>query len=138
MGTLVDFQSAIWRALQAEPTLTALVSTRIFDDTPHESETTSTVFPRVTIGEQTGREDGSDTHDAIAISITIHAWSRAAGRKECLNILSAINTALHNKSHAVATGLIVFLLYDEHETQREPDGETSHGIIRFSGLLQYG
>ncbi len=138
MGQFSDFQSAVFRALNAEPTLTVIVGARIFDDVPHEKETASTILPRVTIGDQSGSEAGSDTHDASEITITLHAWSRKPGRKECLDMLSAMIEALHNKSHAVAEGVIVHLLYDAHETQKDPDGETYHGIIRFNGLMQFG
>jgi Protein of unknown function (DUF3168) len=137
MGQFSDFQSAVFRALNAEPALTAIVGARIFDDVPHEKETASTILPRVTIGDQSGVEAGSDTHDAADISITLHAWSRLPGRKECLNILSAMIEALHKKQHAVAEGVLVYLYYEAHETQKDPDGETYHGIIRFNGLMQF-
>ena len=137
MGQFSDFQGAVFRALNAEPLLTAIVGTRIFDDTPHEAETAATTLPRVTLGDQSGSEAGSDSHDASEISITLHAWSRKPGRKECLDILSAIIKALHKKEHAVSEGVLVYLYYENHETQKDPDGETYHGIIRLSGLMQF-
>lgn len=138
MAFLTDFQGAVSKSLNAWPALTAIVGTRIFDDVPHGSEATSTAFPRVTIGEQIGTEDGSDSHDATTLSITLHAWSRSPGRKQCLDMLSEMIVALHNKSHFVANGVLVFLLYEGHETTKDPDGETYHGIIRFGGLYQFG
>lgn len=138
MPAFADFQSAVSSALKGWPALSAIVGVRVFDDVPHASESTNTAYPRVTIGEQTGEEAGSDTHDASTMTITIRAWSRAPGRLECLRMLDAIRDAVHNKSLFVAHGVLVMLLYQGHETQKDPDGETYQGIIRFAGLYQYG
>ena len=137
MGAFSSFQTAVDTALVGEPTVTALVSTRIFDDVPHESDPVSTVFPRITIGDQTGEEAGTSDSDLTRIELTLHVWSRAAGRKECLDIMHATVKALHKRTHLVSQGVIVDLLYASHETAKEADGETYHGAIRFSGLLQY-
>lgn len=138
MAAFADLQSAVYAALMGEPAVTAIVSTRIFDDIPHEQESTSTAFPRITIGEQDGEEAGADDMDISQVSITVHAWSRSAGRKECLNLLSAIVKSIHRKEHFVANGVLVFLIYGSHETTKEPDGETYHGAVTFNGLLQFG
>lgn len=138
MSFLSEFQSAIYKALMAEPSLREIVGTRIFDDVPHEAETISTVFPRVTIGDQSAEVAGSDTHDAMVIAVELHAWSRMAGRKECLDIVTAIIDALHDKQHGVGEGVLVHLFYEGHETDKEGDGETYHAAVRFSGLYQFG
>ena len=137
MGAFSNFQTAIYKALIGEPTVTALVSTRVFDDVPHESDPQSTIFPRITIGDQAGEEAGTDDTDLTRLEVTLHVWSRAPGRKECLDIMSATVTALHKRNHLVSQGVIVSLMYAGHDTAREADGETYHGAIRFNGLLQY-
>lgn len=133
-----DFQMAVSAALKSWPALAAIVGVKVFDDVPHKSEPIDTSFPYVTIGEQSGDEAGSDTHNAAEMKVAIRAWSRAPGRLQCLQMLDVIRDALHDKSLFVATGLVVFLLYEAHETQKDPDGETYQGIIRFKGLYQYG
>lgn len=138
MASLGDFQKAVFKALSSAADLTSIVGDRIFDDTPHDKETANTAFPRVTIGDQVGAEAGSDTHDATDITITLHAWSRSAGRMQCLEMLNAMREALHKKEHFVADGVLIYLYFQAHETQKDPDGETYHGIISFRGLLQTG
>lgn len=138
MLALDEVQEAVYKALVAEPRVTALAAARVYDDVPHSAEGTSPAMPYIVIGDQSGTEAGSSDHDAIEITITLHTWSRAPGKRETLKLLSAINTALHKKSHAMASGFLVYLQYDGHETQKDQDGETNHGIIRFNGLLQYG
>ena len=137
MSSFSDFQTAIYTALIGDPAITALVSSRIFDDVPHESESTSTVFPRITIGDQSADAITTAESDLAEFEVTLHVWSRAAGRKECLNILNAIMTSLHRKEHLVSVGKLVTLNYTAHETGKEVDGETYHGQIRFTGLYQF-
>lgn len=138
MGAFANFQDAVRAALNSEPSLTAIVGTRIFDDVPHAKESISTAYPRVSIGDQNGTESGASDAEAATISIAIHAWSRAPGRLECLRMLDAIRKALHDRQLAVSEGVIVFLNYQSHETSKDPDGETYHGIARFEGFYQYG
>lgn len=138
MSTGNKLQTAVYAALKSEPTLTALVGSRIYDDVPHSQETTTPAFPYVTIGEQTEVEAGADDIDLVDMTITLHCWSRAAGKKEAQDIMHAMRRALHNKSHPTSEGVIVFLLFDFAEgPSRDPDGETYHGVIRFKSLFQY-
>lgn len=133
-----DFQTAVLGALKGHAGLVAIVGTKIFDDVPHASESAASDYPRVSIGEQSGEEDGAGDVDAAAVQITLHAWSRLPGRNECLRILDCMRDAVHNKSLFVSTGVLVRLDYMGHETLKEADGETYHGIVRFEGLYQYG
>lgn len=134
-----EFQIAVRAALNSNPVLVALIGAdKVLDDVPHGSEPSAPAYPYVTIGDQVGVEDGSDTHQAADMSISVHAWSRYAGRLECLRMLDAIRDAVHDKSLFVSDGTIVLLLYASHETFRDGDGETRHGVIRFGGLYQYG
>lgn len=139
MGAFADFQKAIFAALNGNPALTTLIGAgKVFDDVPHGGEPTSPSYPYVTIGDQSGQENGASDVDAADMGVTVRAWSRGAGKLQCLQMLDAIRDALHNKSHFVANGVLVFLNYDGHETQSEPDGETFSGVIRFTGFYQYG
>jgi hypothetical protein len=138
MAAFADFQGAVYKALMGEPSVTAIVGTRIFDDIPHGEETISTSFPRITLGEQSATMMGTDDSDVAEIEIIVHAWSRMAGRKECLDLISAIITAIHKRTHLVSAGVLVMLVYDGHDTAKEVDGETYHGTVRFTGILQFG
>ena len=138
MAAFADFQGAIYKALSGEPTVTAIVSNRIFDDVPHEAEPVATSFPRISIGDQSSSWIGTDDSDVVELEITLHAWSRMPGRKECLDLIFAMVRALHKRSHPVSSGVLVLMHYAGHETTKESDGETYHGQVRFTGLLQFG
>lgn len=136
MGAFSDFQSAVFKTLRGSPVVAEFVSTRIYDDVPHSAEAAAPSFPFITIGDQAGAENGADSMLAVEMEITLHAWSRAAGRKECLDILSAMVKALHDVPMLVTEGVVVYLNYASHSTSRDGDGETYHGQIVFTGFYQ--
>lgn len=136
MLAFAALQAAVYKALMGSPGLTAIVGSRIFDDVPHEAESTSTAFPRVSIGEQSSEFNGTSDSDLFDVEIVIHAWSRAPGRKECLEIVGQIYAALHRQSLPATAGYIVNFEYAAHDTAKEADGETYHATVRFTGLLQ--
>lgn len=138
MGAFADLQKAVFGRLGGSPALAAIAGARIYDDVPHNKEAAAPAFPHVTIGEQSGQEDGASDIEAASVSITIHAWSRMPGRLQCLEMLDAIRDALHDQPLVVSNGIVVRFDYQEHETVKEADGETYHGLIRFEGLYQYG
>lgn len=139
MGAFVDFSKAVCAALKASTDLTAVAgANKVFNDVPVQGEASAPAFPYVVVGEQQGTEAGTDGSEASEMQITIDAWSRGAGNQQALAMLDAIRDALHNKSHFVAKGVMVYLYYLSHETLRGNDGETYQGVIRFRGLYQYG
>lgn len=143
MPGFADFQGAIWKALNGDPALQTLLggANKVLDDAPHGSESAAPAYPYVTLGEQLGAEDGASDVQMAAMQITLHAWSRGAGRLQSLQIIDAMRDALEareDKTPVVAHGVIVHLLYLGHETIREADGETYHGVLRMQGIYQYG
>lgn len=136
MNAFAAFQAAVYKALVGAQGLTAIVGARIFDDVPHEAETTSTAFPRVSIGEQSAEFNGTSDSDLFDVEVVIHVWSRAPGRKECLEIIGQIYAALHRQTLPATAGYIVNLEFAGHDTAKEADGETYHASVRFTGLLQ--
>lgn len=143
MGAFVEFNKAVFAALNGNAALTTIIgASKVFDDVPVQGEATAPLFPYVVIGDQQGTEDGTASTSAAQMQVTIDAWSRGAGKQQVLQMLDAIRDALdagpENKSHATATGALVYLNYLAHETQPGGDRETWHGIIRFRGLYEYG
>ena len=143
MGAFVEFNKAVFAALNGAPALTAIIgASKVFDDVPVQGEPTSPTYPYVVIGDQQGTEAGTASTSAADMQITIDAWSRGAGKQQVLQMLDAIRDALdagpENKSFATATGVLVYLNYLSHETVRGADGETYSGVIRFRGYYQYG
>lgn len=127
-----ELQKSVYGALIGHAGLTAaLGAPRVYDDVPPESP-----FPYVTIGETTLRDWSTGTEAGDEHLLTVHVWSRGAGRKETHAIMDALRTALHDAPLVVAGHRLVNLRHELSEARREPDGETYHGIVRYRAVTE--
>lgn len=127
-----DLQRSIYSALAANPSLTGLLGgARIYDDVPRNA-----AFPYLTIGQSTVRDWSTGTELGHEHLLTLHVWSRAAGRKESHEIMSAVETVLHDAPLALERHRLVNLRHELSETRRETDGETYHGIVRYRAVTE--
>lgn len=127
-----SLQKAVFAALSADATLSGLIGAgRIHDDAPQQ-----TVFPYLTLGQSTARDWSTATDEGAEHVLTLHVWSRAAGKKEAHAIMRALRQALHDQSLTLEDHRLVNLRHDFSETARDPDGETVHGIVRFRAVTE--
>lgn len=103
----------------------------IYDFVPQGTE-----YPYVTIGENTQSDWGSKTFTGFDDTISIHTWSRGAGRKSCAEIMSDIYSAIHEGSLSVSGFKVTVLRQEFSEIILDPDGQTYHGIQRFRITLR--
>jgi hypothetical protein len=87
-------------------------------------------FPYVTIGETSTLDDSDKTKHADEHTETIHVWSRAAGFKECKDLISSVLVAVSAINGTTDGYQIRYLDTDQVLTMRDPDGITRHGVIR--------
>lgn len=110
--------------------VTDMAPVPVYDAVP-----TGAAFPYVTIGEFTSTDEPDKSDDAEAFTITLHVWSRKVGRKETKELLAKLRTSLHEKPLTV-TGHAPVSLRQEYATDfLDPDGLTTHGVIRFGALI---
>lgn len=109
---------------------TALAPIAVYDDAP-----TTATFPYITLGEQTSTGAGDKTTSAEDLSVTIHAWSRKAGRKEVKDLLSRVHDALHDQELAVPGFDPVRLRYEFSNDFLEAETSTKHGVIRLAATI---
>ena len=128
----LDLQAAIAAQLLADADLVALLGgPRIHDGPPR-----GTAFPFVSIGDA-GQSDWSDATTAGgAIRVTLHVWSRAAGKREAWTILGALMRLLHEAELALDGHALVLLRADYAEVRMDPDGLTEHGVLRLGALVE--
>ena len=95
MPGFADFQSAVWKALNGDPALQTLLggANKVYDDVPHGKEAAAPAYPYVTLGDQVGAEAGASDTQMADMQITLHAWSRGAGRLQSLQIIDAMRDA---------------------------------------------
>lgn len=120
-----NLQQALYARLSA-----ALAPVLVYDDAP-----TTAPFPYVTLGEQTSTGGGDKTQDAEELTVTLHAWSRKAGRKEVKDLLARVYDALHNQELAVPGFAPVTLRHEFSNDFLEPETLTKHGVIRFAAVV---
>lgn len=125
-------QKAIHAALTADAALTGLLGgPQVFDDAPQ-----ATAFPYVILGQSTERDWSTATEDGTEHLLTLHVWSRKAGRRETREIMEAVRGALHDRPLAMAGHRLVNIRHELSEARRDADGETYHGIVRYRAVTE--
>ena len=125
-----DIQKAIYAALAS-----AVAPVVVYDNVPQNA-----AFPYVTIGEDTAIQwdtmpDGSGKGHGQEATLTIHTWSRYAGRKETKELQGSIYTALHNQSLSMDDHTMALLQFEYADSFMDDDGRTRHGVQRFRMLV---
>jgi hypothetical protein len=94
-----------------------------------ETPDAGTVFPYVEVGDTQPVNADVQGRDGVDEARTLHVWSRYRGSKEMLDIVAAIQGALHAKN-LVATGRdTAFATVPNALTLKDPDGLTRHGVV---------
>ena len=125
-------QQSIFAALAANATLVALLGgPRVYDDVPQAS-----AFPYLTFGHSLVRDWSTGSEDGSEHVVTLHVWSQEKGKKEAHEIMGAVRTALHDQALSLAGHRLVNLRHELSEARREPDGDTTHGIVRYRAVTE--
>jgi hypothetical protein len=126
----IAFQSAIFGALN-----TALGSAPVvpvYDFVPQGTE-----YPYVTIDYQDDSNADFLSARKTGKIMYLSVWSDYRGQKEVLEIMSRIDTALHQKELVLSSGRIAQMRILSKRTNREPDGLTYMGQVRLQVLLEH-
>ena len=127
-----ELQKSVYGALIADAGLLGLLGApRVYDDVPMDA-----AYPYVTIGETAIRDWSTGTEEGGEHILTLHVWSRGAGRKEAQVIMDAVRAALHGAPLAVSGHLLINFRHELSEARRETDGETYHGLVRFRAVTE--
>lgn len=125
-------QQAIHARLGGDAALVALLgAARIYDDVPR-----SPTFPYITHGASTVRDWSTGTDEGHEHIVTLHVWSRGAGRKPVHELLGAIEGALDQQPLALDGHRLINLRHEFSDIRREVDGDTWHGILRLRAVTE--
>lgn len=126
-------QRAVYERLAAQ-----LAPTPVFDFVPQGA-----AFPFVRVGRVSALSWDTKTATGDELTVTIHAFDRAAGRKGVQALLAQVKQALHRQEAALtlAGHALVTLEYAAADADVEPQGEFEadryqHGVIRFRALVR--
>lgn len=127
-----SLQKAIHQVLTANAAvLSQLGGPHVWDHVPRGAG-----FPYVTIGATTERDwsTGSDTGGEHVL--TLHVWSKAAGRREAESIAGELRSALHDQPLALDGYRLVNLRHELTDTRRDPGNELYHGVVRLRAVTE--
>jgi hypothetical protein len=127
-----DLQKAVYAALAADATLTTLLgATAIYDEAPQNA-----AFPYAIIDQMQIRDWSTGTETGAEHMLTLHVWSRYAGKKQVHEIADAIRAVLDGALLNLDGHRLVNLRHQFSELRREADGETQHGVLRFRAVTE--
>lgn len=137
MSFELAIQGAVYAALTADASLMALVQ-GVYDAQPRPLTGSDALrFPYVTIGEDTHADWSTDTELGDDATITVHTWTRYAGRKQEKEIQAAIYAALNRHPLTMPAGIaLVSVDWVGSDSLIDADGETRHGVQTFRLLVE--
>ncbi|HYH39921.1 MAG TPA: DUF3168 domain-containing protein [Azospirillum sp.] len=134
-AAMLPLQAAILSALNdaldvgSSPTGAAV---SVYDDVPQGA-----AFPYVELGDDATAGDWSAlATEGEEIHFHLHTWSRYRGKKEALQVMGAVKTALQNARLTVSGWCLASIREEFSTIFTDPDGRTRHGVQRFKALLR--
>lgn len=128
----LELQKAIYQALRSDAALVALLGgAKVYDDVPQGAE-----FPYLTFGQSSARDWSTGTEAGHEHVLTLHVWSRAAGRRQIHAIMGTVETVLHDKSLALSGHRLINMRHEFSDARRDPDGDTYHGVVRYRAVTE--
>lgn len=126
-----ELQKAIHAILVADPTLSSLVSGRIFDRPPQDA-----AFPFITLGDTDVEPDGPGSEGTAIHRLALTVWSRARGRRETKEIMSAINQVLQDASPPMPNHVLVSLQLERASVAYASQAEALRGRLVFRAYTE--
>lgn len=133
-GFALAIQKGLRTTLVANAGVTAIVSTRVYDEPPQ-----AVTFPYLRFDQITANAFDTDSTVGSVVDITIEANSRSAsGRVEAVQMVEAVRAALHRQeANVTVTGFtLVELIFQTYSVTRDPDGRGYTAVIALQALLE--
>lgn len=125
-------QKALFAALTTDVSLLAVLGGgRVHDAVPQPAQ-----FPYVTFGLSNVKDADTTGSDCDEHVVTLHVWSRAAGRSEAHAIVAAIRGVVHDRALSLEGHRLVNLRHELSEIRRDSDGETYRGLVRMRAVTE--
>jgi hypothetical protein len=124
-------QKAVVAAMLADGPVGTLIGDRIYDSPPRD-----VAFPYVTIGDARVADWSTGTERGAEHRVTLHVWSREHGKRQCYEVLEAMQAALHDAALALEDQALVNLRFEAADVGRDRDGITFHGELRLRAVTE--
>lgn len=133
-GFALALQKGLRAALVANAGVTALVSTRVYDEPPQD-----VTFPYIRFLAINPRAFDTDTTEGAEVDISFECHSRSAsGRVEAVQIAEAIQAALHRQETAVTVighGLVE-IIFEAYSVTRDSEGRGYTAVVSLQATLE--
>ena len=132
-GFALELQKGVRARLVADSSVTALVSTRIYDEPP-----ISVTYPFIRFGNIVPQADDTDGSIGAEVSMNIEAFSQATGRVEATQIAEAVRASLHRQETSVSlTGFnLVEIRCESYVVERDSDGRGHSASVVITAMLE--
>ena len=132
MNASLALQQAVFTSLSADAALSALIGAgHVHDHVPHAAH-----FPYVTLGQSAVYDWGTASEQGGEHFVTLHAWSKARGRKEVLEIIEAVIDALEAAPPQPSGHVLVNLMAERIEVRFDDDLDGYHGLVRYRAVTE--
>lgn len=133
MSAALALQKAVRSRLTGTGSVTALVpASSILDRNQRPSPD-----PSIVLGEVQLVDEGTDfARRHVRAFHTIHVWKREPSLEGANAIMSAIQAAIHSARITLEAGYhCADCFVSSMRAMRDPDGETSHGVVTVEALI---
>jgi hypothetical protein len=125
-------QLALHQALTSDPALVALLGgPHVWDHVPRGAS-----YPLVSIGITSERDWSTGSDVGGEHIVTLHAWSKAAGRQETDAITAAMRGVLHDAPLDLDGYRLVNLRHELTDVRRDADNDHYHGVVRLRAVTE--
>jgi hypothetical protein len=133
-GFLLSLQKGLRAALAADTDVTAIVSSRIYDEPPQNVS-----FPYLRFGDITPAAFDTDTIEGALVTVSIEGHSRSpSGRVEAAQMVEAVKAALHRQELSVTVQghTLVELIFETFSVTRDAEGRGYTAVIVLQAMLE--
>lgn len=123
---LWPLQQALFTTISGDAELMS-IATGVYDAVLEDLK-----FPYVTIGSPTTLNTTTRTSFAEEISVTIHTWSVAGGKRESYQLLNAIHSAIGKGLPIGGSFSLLAVSRPELQVIDDVDPRIKHGLARFT------
>jgi hypothetical protein len=126
-----ELQAMINTTLRADAAVVALIGDRVFKKVPANS-----AFPYISFGPHDIVEDGADCIESGEHTLQLDVWSRSDSQVEAKLIVDAVKRCLHEAEAELADNALVEMTVGFRQVFSDPDGITTHGVVRVTALIE--
>jgi len=144
MEPIYELRLAALNKLRQTAALTAIVGTKIYDLVPEKQVNGQTVAdvtsPYISLGPATAISDDADCIDGLEVTFQVDVWSWGAGlaysSAQASQAAGEVRKALHDVDLPLTVNALVSIQHELTRILRDSDGQTNHGVIQFTAVIE--